>query len=286
MRREQEADMADDVALYYDELHRWTAKDKDFRVFSGFESDTVHRFLIDPDTDAFSPSAVYKFIDRHLTALAPIRGLDAGCGYGGTCFRCLKVHGGRWAGVTISREQWTNAKGIAKARGVDGAIEFYLQSYDAPLPGRYNVAIGIESLIHSSDPARTIANLASALDPGGRLIVVDDMPVEPFAERDITLLEDFKRCWRCPVAPSAEGWIAAAGAAGLRTIAREDLSHRMKPRDERDLDAALADLSSKAGEKASIGFARLSEAELGGLHLERLHRRGAVRYVMLVFEKP
>ena len=26
---------AQDVALYYDELHRWTAKDKDFQVFSG-----------------------------------------------------------------------------------------------------------------------------------------------------------------------------------------------------------------------------------------------------------
>ena len=60
----------------------------------------------------------------------------------------------------------------------------------------------------------------------------------------------------------------------------------MKPRAESDLDAAFADLSSQAGEKASIGFARLSEAEIGGLHLERLHRRGTVRYTMLVFEKP
>ena len=59
----------------------------------------------------------------------------------------------------------------------------------------------------------------------------------------------------------------------------------MKPRAERDLDAAFADLSSQAGEKASIGFGRLSDAELGGLHLERLHRRGTIRYAMLVFER-
>ena len=59
----------------------------------------------------------------------------------------------------------------------------------------------------------------------------------------------------------------------------------MKPRAEDDLDAAFVDLSSQAGTKASAGFARLSEAELGGLHLERLHWRGSIRYTMLVFEK-
>jgi hypothetical protein len=29
----------------------------------------------------------------------------------------------------------------------------------------------------------------------------------------------------------------------------------------------------------------LSDAEIGGLHLERLLRRGTIRYIMLVFEK-
>ena len=66
------------------------------------------------------------------------------------------------------------------------------------------------------------------------------------------------------MAPSAAGWIAAASAAGLRLVSRKDLSHLMKPRAEHDLDAAFADLSSQAGEKASIGFGRLSDAELGG----------------------
>jgi SAM-dependent methyltransferase len=276
---------AQDVALYYDELHRWTARDRDFQVFSGRENDTIHRFLIDADTGAFSPNTIYKFVDPHIVALTPVRGLDAGSGYGGTCFRCLHVHGGHWTGVTISPEQWTSAKGIAKARGFENRIDFHLSSYDAPLPGRYNVVVAIESLIHSADPGRTIANLASAIDPGGRFILIDDMPVDPVPQRDKEFLAGFKRYWRCPVAPSAEGWTAAAAAAGLRLVKRKDLSDLMKPRAERDLDAAFDDLSSQAGDKASAGFARLSEAELGGLHLERLHRRGTIRYTMLVFEK-
>ena len=277
--------MARDVALYYDELHRWTAKDADFQVFSGLENDTIHRFLVDADTGAFSPDTVYKFIDPHIAAQSPVRGLDAGSGYGGTCFRCLHVHGGHWTGVTISPQQWASAKAIAKARGFDRRIDFHLSSYDAPLPGRYNVVVAIESLIHSADPARTVANLAAATDPGGRLILIDDMPINAVPATDARFLAEFKRCWRCPVAPSVERWIAIAAAAGLRLVKRKDLSELMKPRAEHDLDAAFADLLTQADSKASAGFARLSEAELGGLHLERLHRRGTIRYTMLVFEK-
>jgi SAM-dependent methyltransferase len=278
--------MAQDVALYYDELHRWTARDSDFQVFSGLANDTIHRFLIDADSGAFSPDTVYKFVDPHIATQVPVRGLDAGSGYGGTCFRCLHVHGGHWTGVTISPEQWTSATGIARTRGIDGRIDFHLRSYDAPLPGRYNVAVAIESLIHSADPSHTVANLAAALDAGGRLIIIDDMPLDTVPAGDAPLLAEFRRCWRCPVAPSANGWTAAAAAAGLRLRKRKDLSHLMKPRAEHDLNAAFADLASQADAKAGAGFARLSEAELGGLALERLHRRGTVRYTMLVFEKP
>lgn len=274
-----------DVALYYDELHRWTAKDRNFQVFSGLENDTIHRFLIDETTGAFSPDTIYRYIDPHMPPHGAARGLDAGCGYGGTCFRSLRVHGGRWTGITVSDEQWRYANGLAAARGLAGAIDFRLMSYDDALPGRTNVIVAIESLIHSADPAYTLRNLASSLDPGGKLIVADDMPIADIAGADAALLEDFKHAWRCPVAPSAAQWTLVAQRCGLTRVAEYDLSHLMKPRAETDLDAALADLSSQRGDKTQQGFARLSDAEIGGLHLERLQRRGAMRYVMLVLEK-
>lgn len=276
---------ASDVSLYYDELHRWTAKDKSFQTFSGLENDTIHRFLIDPATAAFSPDTIYHFIDPHMPPHGTARGLDAGCGYGGTCFRSLKVHGGRWTGITISPEQCTAAGGIAAARKLGEAIDFRLMSYDDALPGRYNIIIAIESLIHSADPAATLSNLAASLDSGGRLIIVDDMPAAQIGSGDAALLSEFKRAWRCPVAPTAQQWIAYAGAGGLRLITERDFNVLMKPRSEAELDAALAELTAQRAGKSQAGFARLSDAEIGGLHLERLHRRGAVRYVMLVFGK-
>jgi SAM-dependent methyltransferase len=277
----------DDISLYYDELHRWTKKDTSFQIFSGLENDTIHRFLIDTDTDtgSFSPDTIYKFIDPQMPSHGLFSGLDAGCGYGGTCFHCLEVHGGHWTGVTISREQWSYANSIAKARGLEGAVDFQLISYDAPLPGRFNVIVAIESLIHSADPAFTLTNLVSSLDPGGRLIVVDDMPAHHIRESDANIFAEFKQAWRCPHALSAEAWKNIARLQGLHLVAEQDLSHLLKPRPEPDLDAALDDLSSQRSQKIEQGFPRLSDAEIGGLHLERLLRRGAIRYMMLVFEK-
>ncbi len=76
----------------------------------------------------------------------------------------MKVHGGEWTGLTISEEQWQRAKWLASSRGLQASLQFYLRSYDEALSARYNIILGIESLIHSADPACTIANLAASLD--------------------------------------------------------------------------------------------------------------------------
>ena len=274
-----------DIALYYDELHRWTKEDKSFQVFSGHESETIHRFLNDTHSGSFSLDTIYKFIDLHIPQHGLSAGLDAGCGYGGTSFRCVEVHGGHWTGITISREQWVYANNIAAARGLQDAVAFHLMSYDTALPGHFNVIVAIESLIHSADPAATLSNLVSSLDAGGRLIIVDDMPVHRIRDSDADVFADFKRAWRCPVAPSAEAWKGLAQATDLRLVAEHDLSNLLKPRSEADLDAAFNDLSAQRAEKTQQGFARLSDAEIGGIHLERLLGRSAIRYTMLVFEK-
>src|SRR6185312_2508257 len=90
--------------------------------------------------------------------------------------------GGRWHGVTISRRQMTVGRRLARERNIDAAVTFALCSYDEPLRESYNLSLGVESLIHSAEPRRTIDNLARALRPGGSLVIVDDMPVEASAQ--------------------------------------------------------------------------------------------------------
>lgn len=273
-----------DISEYYDELHRWTTKDASFQTFSGLENATIHRFLIDEETGAFSPETIYKIFARDLPMNGIKTALDAGCGYGGTCLYGAEHWGGHWTGITISPEQVTHAEGIARARHRSDRISYELRSYDHPLDGRYDLIVAIESLIHSQDPSHTLANLRRAMSPSGRLFIADDMPVDGLDTESAFYLEAFKRAWRCPVAPTASSWKSLAARHGLTLVAQHDLSTLQKPRGEADLDAAVADLTRQRAEKVSQGFARLSDAEIGGLHLERLHVRGAMRYVLLVFE--
>ena len=92
-------------------------------------------------------------------------------------------------------------------------------SYDAPLPGRYNAIIGIESLIHTADPAATIGNLAASLDSGGCLVIVDDMPAEALpTRRRSAARRDFKHAWRCAGRADRGGLDRVSGSiAGLRS---------------------------------------------------------------------
>lgn len=155
-------------------------------------------------------------------------------------------------------------------------------SYDAPPPGRFDLIYGIESLIHSPDPARTVRNLAAALNPGGHLLLVDDMPEEALPPEAAARLARFKRLWRCPVAPTREGWLAAFGAAGLVPAAERDLSPLLLARSAAEVAPRLRDLERRARLPRLLGLGVRAEAEIGGLLLETLLREGHVRYRMLV----
>ena len=115
-------------------------------------------------------------------------------------------------------------------------------------------------------------------------MIVDDMPVSNLTAQDALLLEDFKKMWRCPVAPSAQIWTSLADAHGLTKIAEQDLSAMMRPRNEAQLDEALQGLRAQQAQKEEQGYGLLAEAEIGGVHLERLQQRGAIQYMLLVFE--
>ena len=154
------------------------------------------------------------------------------------------------------------------------------------MPGGFDLAIGIESLIHSADPARTIGNLAAALRPGGWLVMVDDMPEPDLPAATAVELALFKRMWRCPVAPTRDGWVAAMQAAGLELQREQDLTPLTLPRSAADLVAPLARQKRRAWWLGWLGLSVREEADIGGMTLENLLRDGAVRYRLLVARKP
>src|SRR5258708_10839256 len=106
------------------------------------------------------------------------RVLDAGCGFGGTVFRWHLQTGGTFDGLTLSRVQWKLACREARRRGLESNCRFHLRRYYDPIAECYEAVVSIESLIHSQSFPDTLRNLAQALKPQGKLVLVEDIPLD------------------------------------------------------------------------------------------------------------
>ena len=274
-----------DVERYYDFIYHWAQITNRFRAFSIAGAYAIHRGLIEPETGEFSTDTIHRLIERRVGAGTSVRALDAGCGYGGTCIELHKRMGGSWHGITISERQVQVATRNIKALGVADSIRISQASFDAALPQAYNLVYGIESLIHAEAPDRTIANLAAALVPGGLFIIVDDMPRPGLPANLAADLRQFKALWRCPVMPSVVQWTCHLANAGCEIEGVVDLTKDMRPRSEPETLAALAEVEKKRRWRDLVGLKLVSDAQAGGLLLERLTREGAVQYAMIVARK-
>ena len=210
--------------------------------------------------------------------LAP-RVIDAGCGLGGTIFYLHRKLGGEYHGLTVSPTQRAHAEREAKRRGVAPARPFHLRSYRRRWrhpARRRHLVVAIESLAHSPDPVRSIANLARALRIGGRLVVVDDVPDDGLDLTD----DDFaalRAGWRCPAIARLGVLLEALSEAGLTVETEHDLTPLVTLRDPRALERLTRSNRRWRTWAGWTGAGELIDALYGGLMLERLYRRGLMR---------
>jgi SAM-dependent methyltransferase len=270
-----------EVSHYYRWLDRWVRWHRVVRRYSGFDSLTVHRLLTDPVTGENGPFVLHRLMLEGLALPAEPDVLDAGCGYGGTAFDLQPKLGGNFLGRTISPTQIARARAAAHARGLQGRIGFELKSYDEPFDRRFDLVIAIESLVHASDPFATVANIASALKPGGVFVLVDDMPVEPMPESLRGDIETVKRMWRMPVLPSERIWRQAFAAAGVEIEHSRDFSPLIYHRPVEEMNALIARDTRRARWLGWSGLATIPQANIGGLLIERLAVAGALQYRLL-----
>lgn len=247
----------------------------------------VHRALADPAGGRPSPLVIHRLMLEGLALPPAPRVLDAGCGYGATMLDLAPRLGGDWTGLTLSAAQRDRGHAALAAAGLAARARILVRSYDDPPPGPFDLVIGIESLIHSADPPATIAALARVLAPGGHLVMVDDMPEATLPPEAAARLARFRRFWRCPVAPTREGWVAAMEAAGLALLAERDLNPLLRIRGPAEAAPRLAALEAPWRRlQRALGLGVRVEAEIGGLLLETLQAEGFVRYRLLVARKP
>lgn len=272
------------IARYYAWLDRLTQLTV-MRSESGSQAQPIHRALRDPAGGPPSPTIIHRLILEAAALPESPRVLDAGCGYGATAFDLQPETGGTWLGITLSPIQVQRATAEAARRKLSRQLRFALQSYDAPLAGPFDLIIAIESLIHSTSPTASIANLAAHLAPGGQLVIVDDMPEPGLSTEDEADLALFKRMWRCPVAPPAPEWRTALTDAGLTLTHEQDLTPLILLGNPEELRAIRARQQRRAFWLGLVGGGLREQADIGGRTLELLHLKGAVRYRLLSARK-
>ena len=281
------------IPEFYDWLSRYVQVSNWLAYRDRFASFTMHKWLDVPDAaangDRSGRSAGLEYVNRRMLEVADGAGLassprvlDAGCGFGGTIFHWHERIGGRYDGLTLSKVQVQVAERQARRRGIADACGFHLRSYDERQPAEYDAVVAIESLLHSADLERTIANLAGALAPGGLLLVLDDMAtgdLDVARPAEAALLRSH---WGCSPYPSYDDYRAAIAGTPLTVIHEENLSPLMSPRAPEILDR-LERTYTRAHRAVPLAPVRtVVSAFLGGIGLERLHGCGDVEYRMIV----
>lgn len=287
------------VGRYYAWLTRFQDVVRRLGHDTGQQTLTVHRLLVDPATGRRSGDVLHAHVLRALasgrsrtaeggTASATWRVLDAGCGLGGTALYLHEHLGGEYIGITLSDSQCERARNEALARGVGTQCRFAVRSYDADLDdlvhGGVDAVVMVESLAHAVSPGATLARLASHVRPGGRLLIVDDVPDEALSSSDRDLLT-FQRGWMCPALARRSELLAAARTSGLELVEDRDLTEFVPRRSPGSLAVRIgaARVASLLG---AVTPARvLLDSIHGGLALERLYARRLATYRLLVFER-
>jgi len=173
-----------------------------------------------------------------LTAAAPARLLEVGCGTGALAARCVAELGCEVVALDASAEmvRATQARGIDVMTGDVQELPF--------ADGAFDCAVAAWMLYHVPDLDRGVAELARVLRPGGRLVAITNGR-ESLAElyeltggerRDSTfssengadvLRRHFVRVERHDVEARAVFADRAAAAAYLETLERADLAARL-----------------------------------------------------------
>lgn len=264
---------------YYDLLSRYGAFARLFGRDGGYARATVHRLLHSPDGLTDPADVIHTYIAAHLAAALPRVALDAGCGLGGTSFHLARIFGTQCEGITLSPAQAETATANAARLDLSGLCRFRVASYDDTLPARrYDAIVAIESLAHSANPARSLANLAMALAPGGRIVIVDDVRTPDADPADAAR---FVEGWQAPGFLTHAQWLAAFAGAGLRLAVDDDLTPRVPIRAAASREVLVA-LNRIASLVPHSGWRKVLASHSGGLALERLYARGEASYRLFV----
>lgn len=264
-----------DVAGYYDtNTKRFLAHGQ------GGSQGAIHRAVwgegVSNRRDAFE--YVHSLLRYEISTLGARSVLDLGCGTGASLRAVIEGHDVTASGVTNS----TVHARLARERLGDRATIYERDFCADPLPRGVDLAYGIESFVHASDPAAFFRNVTSSLRPGGRLALCDDFLV---GSNELRWVREFRDGWHASSLLKTERVDAIAAASGLELVDDRDFTPLLeldRPRD-RILGAVVA-LGRPVFGTSQSSHSRWSSLS-GGHALRQCLKQGHVRYRYRVWEK-
>lgn len=217
---------------------------------------------------------------------AELRLADLGCGVGGSLFYLLEHLNvpARGVGCTLSPAQARVAAQRRAALRLEARCLFVEADFQhAPLPAGFHLAYSVEAFCHAAEPARYLAEAARLLQPGGRLVLIDDFQT-PGAEADPAArrwLAAYQAGWHIPNLRPPAATAALAAEHGLRLADDRDLTPLIRLR---ALPNAVAGWLLSVGRRLPLRHAILPSM-LGSMALQQCLRAGWITYRALTFER-
>lgn len=276
-----------DVAAYYDQN---TGR---FLRFGGSrESYAIHRALWGPGVSTAQEAGNYinLWLVRSIgesEVASPSSVLDLGCGVGGTLFHLSEAFpDSRLFGVTISSRQVELANRLRSTRkGGERCRFIHGDFHTLKLELQADIAVAVESFVHSASPEAFLRSAATHLRPGGLLYIVDDFlarPRDELEEAPRRQVREFEAGWRLGSLCTVEELQAAGAKGGLEVVRISDLTHLVRPGRPRDrLIALLSPVFRRAGLVRFPFFANM----IGGNALQAGLVGGFLKYHAVVLRK-
>ncbi|POM27343.1 Demethylrebeccamycin-D-glucose O-methyltransferase [Actinomadura rubteroloni] len=238
-------------------------------LFTQHLGDNLHLGYWDDDTDDTPISkATDRITDMVAARLSPRPGaeiLDVGCGNGRPSVRIATEYSVHVTGITVSPHQLRVAHARPEAGPGLGHAAFQLaDAMSLPFPdARFDGAYAIESLLHMSDRARAISEIARTLRPGAPLVALDfyqdgDLPAE-----DADIMDRLHQAFQLPPLARVGEYETSMAEARLDVVDFEDItghvrrSHRLLADAMRRI-ATDADFDTETRDRI-VAYAELNE---------------------------
>lgn len=195
-------------------------------IYRTYWGDHIHHGFFETG-DESAEEAQIKMLD-YCAGLLNLQGgeevLDAGCGHGGTLLHLAGTRACRGTGVTLSPKQAKLARENAAKAKLNQKLKFIAKNIadHSFLVFSCDLVWAMESTEHFPDKPRFFGNVATALRPGGQLLLAAwTGSMDKFRVREVA------RAFLCPALWTPEQYCGVIESSGMQVRHCEDLTSKV-----------------------------------------------------------